>query len=157
MWLFLAETEPHEGKRKQESLWPIFKVHHQKSRYIYDLFYRRKAISKGKTHFNFLIVANGTAKLTNILFLIQNFMITAWTIILQTEIWLQNGKRLVTRTYVVWGVFRLETQTLEPTAYAGCQKESLRKEGLLNASTVDAGDVQVEHWWTILQVVYTHY
>lgn len=45
--IFLAETEPHEGKRKVESLWPIFKVHHQKSRYIYDLFYRRKAISRG--------------------------------------------------------------------------------------------------------------
>lgn len=43
---FTAETEPHEGKRKQESLWPIFKIHHQKSRYIYDLFYRRKAISR---------------------------------------------------------------------------------------------------------------
>lgn len=42
----LAETESHEGKRKQESLWPIFKIHHQKSRYIYDLFYRRKAISR---------------------------------------------------------------------------------------------------------------
>lgn len=44
--LLAAETESHEGKRKQESLWPIFKIHHQKSRYIYDLFYRRKAISR---------------------------------------------------------------------------------------------------------------
>lgn len=43
---FSAETDPHEGKRINESLWPIFKVHHQKSRYIYDLFYRRKAISR---------------------------------------------------------------------------------------------------------------
>ena len=42
-----AETESHEGKRKVEALWPIFKIHHQKSRYIYDLFYRRKAISRG--------------------------------------------------------------------------------------------------------------
>ncbi|KAJ8983654.1 hypothetical protein NQ317_019573 [Molorchus minor] len=33
-----AETESHEGKRKNESLWPIFKIHHQKS--------RRKAISR---------------------------------------------------------------------------------------------------------------
>nr|CAD7416283.1 unnamed protein product [Timema poppensis] len=41
-----AETEPHEGRRKVEALWPIFKIHHQKSRYIYDLFYRRKAISR---------------------------------------------------------------------------------------------------------------
>ena len=45
-----AETESHEGKRKVEALWPIFKIHHQRSRYIYDLYYRRKAISKGKYH-----------------------------------------------------------------------------------------------------------
>ena len=42
-----AETEPHEGKRKVESLWPIFRLHHQRSRYIFDLFYKRKAISRG--------------------------------------------------------------------------------------------------------------
>ena len=42
-----AETDPHEGKRKVEALWPIFRLHHQKSRYIFDLYYRRKAISKG--------------------------------------------------------------------------------------------------------------
>ncbi len=42
-----AETESHEGKRKVEALWPIFKIHHQRSRYIFDLFYRRKAISRG--------------------------------------------------------------------------------------------------------------
>ena len=41
-----AQTDPHEGKRKNEALWPIFKIHHQKSRYIYDLYYKRKAISK---------------------------------------------------------------------------------------------------------------
>ncbi|KAI5072533.1 hypothetical protein GOP47_0013048 [Adiantum capillus-veneris] len=41
-----AETETHEGKRICESLWPIFKISHQKSRYIYDLYYRREAISK---------------------------------------------------------------------------------------------------------------
>jgi len=37
-----AELAPHEGKRKVETLWPIFKIHHQKSRYIYDLYYKRK-------------------------------------------------------------------------------------------------------------------
>ena len=30
-----------------ESLWPIFRIHHQKTRYIFDLFYKRKAISRG--------------------------------------------------------------------------------------------------------------
>lgn len=41
-----AECESHEGKRRVESLWSIFKIHHQRSRYVYDLFYKRKAISR---------------------------------------------------------------------------------------------------------------
>ncbi|VDM40910.1 unnamed protein product [Toxocara canis] len=41
-----AETDPHEGKRRTETLWPIFKIHHQRSRYIYDLYYKREVISK---------------------------------------------------------------------------------------------------------------
>jgi len=41
-----AEADPHEGKRKVEAIWPIFKIHHQRSRYIFDLYFRRKAISK---------------------------------------------------------------------------------------------------------------
>ncbi len=41
-----AELAPHEGKRKVETLWPIMKIHHQRSRYIYDLYYKRKTISK---------------------------------------------------------------------------------------------------------------
>ncbi|OVA03612.1 G10 protein [Macleaya cordata] len=41
-----AENDPHDGKRKCEALWPIFSIAHQKSRYIYDLYYRRKEISK---------------------------------------------------------------------------------------------------------------
>jgi bud site selection protein 31 len=43
-----AEREPDEEKRKCETLWPIYRVHHQKSRYIFDLFYRRRAISRGQ-------------------------------------------------------------------------------------------------------------
>ncbi|KAI3677202.1 hypothetical protein L1987_86824 [Smallanthus sonchifolius] len=40
-----AENDPHDGKRKCEALWPIFKIAHQKSRYIFDLYHRRKEIS----------------------------------------------------------------------------------------------------------------
>jgi bud site selection protein 31 len=55
-----AETDSHEGKRKVEALWPIFKIHHQKSRYILDLFYRRNAISRGGniTSLQFFTVAS---------------------------------------------------------------------------------------------------
>ncbi|ODV96659.1 hypothetical protein PACTADRAFT_39176 [Pachysolen tannophilus NRRL Y-2460] len=31
--------------KKNESLWPIYQLHHQRSRYIYDLYYEKKAIS----------------------------------------------------------------------------------------------------------------
>ncbi|KAJ3210588.1 Component of the SF3b subcomplex of the U2 snRNP [Dinochytrium kinnereticum] len=41
-----AENEPHEGKRKAETQWPIFRLHHQRSRYIYEMYYKRRAISK---------------------------------------------------------------------------------------------------------------
>ncbi|KAN0063075.1 Component of the SF3b subcomplex of the U2 snRNP [Thecaphora frezii] len=41
-----AENESHEGKRKAESLWPIMRIAHTRSRYIYDLYYKREAISK---------------------------------------------------------------------------------------------------------------
>ena len=30
-----AENEPHEGKRKAETVWPIFRIHHQR-RYGYS-------------------------------------------------------------------------------------------------------------------------
>lgn len=41
-----AENEDHEGKRKNESLWPIMQIVHTRSRWIYDLYYSREAISK---------------------------------------------------------------------------------------------------------------
>ncbi|KAG8960776.1 Component of the SF3b subcomplex of the U2 snRNP [Tulasnella sp. 419] len=41
-----AENESHEGKRKNESLWPIMRISHTRSRYIYELYYKREAISK---------------------------------------------------------------------------------------------------------------
>ena len=34
------------GKRKDELLWPIFRLHHQRSRYIFDMYYTKKAITK---------------------------------------------------------------------------------------------------------------
>ena len=40
-----AETESHEGKRKDESVWPIMRITHTRSRWIYELYYKREAIS----------------------------------------------------------------------------------------------------------------
>lgn len=41
-----VENESHEGKRVVETTWPIFQLHHQKSRYVYELYYKKQAISK---------------------------------------------------------------------------------------------------------------
>ncbi|KAF2005493.1 cell cycle control protein cwf14 [Amniculicola lignicola CBS 123094] len=41
-----AENASHEGKKKYEMSWPIFQISHQRSRYIYDLYYEKEAISR---------------------------------------------------------------------------------------------------------------
>ena len=41
-----TENESHEGKRKNESLWGVMRLDHQRSRYIYEQYYRKNAISK---------------------------------------------------------------------------------------------------------------
>ncbi|KRX11110.1 hypothetical protein PPERSA_05219 [Pseudocohnilembus persalinus] len=41
-----AENETHEGKRKVETSWEIFRIHHQRSKFIYDMFYKKKEISR---------------------------------------------------------------------------------------------------------------
>lgn len=41
-----AEADPHEGKRAVEATWPIFRIHHQRSRYIYEMFYKKKKITR---------------------------------------------------------------------------------------------------------------
>jgi bud site selection protein 31 len=40
------ESAPHEGLRQNESLWPIFRIHHQRSRYIYEMFYVHQKITR---------------------------------------------------------------------------------------------------------------
>lgn len=39
-------NEQHEGKRKNEALWPVFQINWQRSRYVYDMHYVYKAITK---------------------------------------------------------------------------------------------------------------
>jgi bud site selection protein 31 len=41
-----AVNESHEGKRKHESTWPIHRIHFEKSRYVYELYYNKQEISK---------------------------------------------------------------------------------------------------------------
>jgi bud site selection protein 31 len=41
-----AQNASTAGKKKHETLWPIFQITHARSKYIYDLYYAREAISK---------------------------------------------------------------------------------------------------------------
>ena len=41
-----AINSTHHGKAKRESLWPIHQINYQRSRYIYDMYYKYKKISK---------------------------------------------------------------------------------------------------------------
>nr|GEW63817.1 protein BUD31 homolog 2 [Tanacetum cinerariifolium]GEX43378.1 protein BUD31 homolog 2 [Tanacetum cinerariifolium] len=40
-----AENDPHDGKRKCEALWPVFKIAHEQSHHVFDLYHHRKEIS----------------------------------------------------------------------------------------------------------------
>ena len=37
---------PHDGLRKGESQWPVHQINWQKSRYVYDMFYKHHKISR---------------------------------------------------------------------------------------------------------------
>ena len=39
-------NEPHEGKRKVESLWPVHQINWQRTRYVYDMHYKYKKVDK---------------------------------------------------------------------------------------------------------------
>ena len=39
-------SEGHEGKRKVEALWPVHQINWQRSRYVYDMYYKYKKISR---------------------------------------------------------------------------------------------------------------
>eukprot|EP00736_Rhodelphis_marinus_P003232 Rmarinus@m.14921 len=41
-----VENDPHEGKRRVEGVWPVTRVHHQRSRFIYESYYKKKVISR---------------------------------------------------------------------------------------------------------------
>lgn len=70
-----AVLESHDGKRKAETTWPIIKIHHQRSRYIFEM-YKKKEIKR--TVFEFCIRqkyadANLIAKWKKVCFLFPPF------------------------------------------------------------------------------------
>ncbi|KAI0903749.1 cell cycle control protein cwf14 [Ustulina deusta] len=41
-----AQNTPTENVPKHQAQWPIFQIAHQRSRYVYELYYEKEAISK---------------------------------------------------------------------------------------------------------------
>ena len=41
-----AEAATGDGKRNAERMWPIFRLHHQRSRLVFNAFYKEKRISR---------------------------------------------------------------------------------------------------------------
>ena len=41
-----AVDDPHEGKRKCEAAWPIHRIHYERNRYIYDMYYKQGKITR---------------------------------------------------------------------------------------------------------------
>merc|ERR1712241_131247 len=100
--------------------WPIFKIHHQKSRYIYDLFYRRKAISREL--YDFCIkekIADGN-------------LIAKW-------------KNKAMKICAVCDVSRQGILISQQIAFVGYQKQNWKKEKLLNAFIVVVEVAQADY------------
>ncbi|KAL3891322.1 hypothetical protein ACJMK2_003584 [Sinanodonta woodiana] len=57
MCIARAKDEQRRGKREVEAFWPLVQIRYQQSRYIYDMFYTRKIISKElDTRFNTICI-----------------------------------------------------------------------------------------------------
>lgn len=41
-----AQSTPTDGVPKHQAQWPIFQISHQRSRYVYELYYEKEAITK---------------------------------------------------------------------------------------------------------------
>lgn len=117
--MFIAENEPHEGKRVAESTWPIFRIHHQRSRYIYDLFYRQKEISRELYDF---CLREGYADAN---------LIAKWKKVRSLNLRSSNQDYSQdTKSYVVFDAYKQEIITLRQHVFAEFQKRNLNLEKL---------------------------
>jgi len=126
----LVENEEHEGKRKAESVWPIFRLHHQRSRYIFEMYYKKKAISRELYEF---CLQEKYADAS----LIAKWKKVCVTYIIKLAV-INRSSRRDMNDCVACVAFKLEITTLVPPAFAGFRRLSLMKERLLNAFIVDA-------------------
>ena len=98
-----AENESHEGKRKTESLWPIMRISHTRSRYIYELYYKREAISKQLYDW---LLKEGYADAKCVFCYSKEDTPILNISSIHFPALLPNGRRQVMRNYVASGVFK---------------------------------------------------
>ena len=128
-----AETDPHEGKRKSEAIWPIFRVG----------FVCNVSL--------FTCLDSSPALTLYLRFVLEGGENQPWTLSVlpgmpswSTRIWWPSGRSRATRTCVAWDACKLETATSEPTVFAVCRKASWRRWVSLVPSSLIFADFRTE-------------
>jgi hypothetical protein len=124
-----AENASHEGKKKYEMTWPIFQITHQRSRYIYDLYYEKEAISKPLYDY---LLKNGYADAM----LIAKWKKQGYEKV--GSISYSDCPPLTCVSYVAQGVSRPRRPTSDRHVSAECRGRSSRRTKTSSASTVAA-------------------
>lgn len=110
-----AENASHDGKKKYEMTWPIFQITHQRSRYIYDMYYEKEAISKQLYDW---LLKNGYADAMLIAkWKKQGYEKVRW-------VWLRwcVGRVLTCDSSAARGAFRPRRPTSGRRVFAGCPR-----------------------------------
>jgi bud site selection protein 31 len=126
-----AENASHEGKKKYEMTWPIFQITHQRSRYIYDLYYEKEAISKPLYDY---LLKNGYADAM----LIAKWKKQGYEKVSSTPSsdWLP----LTCVSYAAQGAYRQKRPTSDRRVSVVSRGRSSRRTRTYSASTVDVED-----------------
>lgn len=127
-----AENASHEGKKKYEMTWPIFQITHQRSRYIYDLYYEKEAISKPLYDY---LLKNGYADAMLIAkWKKQGYEKVRTVPVRVCEPW------LIESSFVAQDASRPKRQTSDQLVSAESPANSSRRTRTYSASTVGAED-----------------
>lgn len=128
-----AENASHDGKKKYEMTWPIFQITHQRSRYIYDLYYEKEAISKQLYDY---LLKNGYADAM----LIAKWKKQGYEKVCST-FRLKEVLVLTCFSFAALVAFRPRRPTSAPHVFAAYLVRLSRKTRIYSVSTVDAEGV----------------
>jgi bud site selection protein 31 len=126
-----AENASHEGKKKYEMTWPIFQITHQRSRYIYDLYYEKEAISKPLYDY---LLKNGYADAM----LIAKWKKQGYEKVSALEKKNRNRTLLTHASFAAHDASRPKRLISVPPVSAECRATNSKRTRTFNASTVGA-------------------